>query len=253
MIRRLINAIKNRKRKKRSRLYRYTNGILLTMCVAYLFLLFFPNLLFAHSARVGQFNFHSDRPIPSEIKTVAEQANLKLSSSPFYKTTESFDIFIAEDKWRRVLLSARSSGAFGSRNIITGNILLNRCDIKNNLCINDQPKFNRRTMHSVLAHESMHQLLADELGLLAYFRLPTWKNEGYCEYIAGDPSFGEDRGEKLLRDGKSNNSHSFRYLTYLFAVRSCLDNEGLEPRQLMSQSIEFQTSLDSYIDELRGE
>ena len=68
--------------------------------------------------------------------------------------------------------------------VLTGRTVLNRCDIANDLSWNDQPKFNRRPMHTVLAHESMHQIMRRKLGLLTYLRLPTWKNEGYCEYIA---------------------------------------------------------------------
>ena len=102
-------------------------------------------------------------------------------------------------------------------------------------------------MHTVLAHESMHQIMAGKLGLLTYIRLPTWKNEGYCEYIAERPSFNIDQGVKLVRNGKVDGPPAFRYLTYLFAVRDCLDNQELQPRELFSQPLDFQTSLDSYV------
>ncbi len=244
MIRRMISTIKNRKKKERSKLYRYTNRTLATIGFAYILLLFFPNPLFAYSARVGQFNFHSDRPIPSEIRTVVERATEKLATSPLYTTNESFDVFIAADQWRRTLLMPRSPGASGASYILTGNTVLNRCDIKGDICTNDQPKFNRRPMHAVLAHECMHQLMAKELGLIAYARLPTWKNEGYCEYVAGSPSFDSAQGEKLLREEKTNSSHAFRYFTYMIAVRSCIDEKGMKPRQLLSQHFDFQVVLD---------
>lgn len=252
MTRTIFRAIKNRKRKERSKRYLYTTRALSAIGLAYVLLLIFPQPLFAHSARVGQFHFHSDRPIPPEIKAVVEQATAKLSASPLYATTDSFDVYIATDRWRRTLLMPRSPGAFGVSMILTGNTVLNRCDITNDICTNDQPKFNRRPMHTVLAHESMHQIMASDLGLLAYLRLPTWKNEGYCEYVAGDPSFDAIRGQKLVRSGKSHRSHAFRYLTYLFAARSCLDDQGLQPRQFLSQPLDFQTSLDSYVRDPRG-
>ena len=252
MIRTIFRAIKNRKRKQRSKRYLYTTRALNAIGLAYLLLLIFPKPLFAHSARVGQFRFHSDRPIPSEIKSVVEQATAKLSASPLYSATDSFDVYIANDRWRRTLLMPRSPGAFGVRMILTGNTILNRCDITNDICMNDQPKFNRRPMHTVLAHESMHQVIASDLGLLAYLRLPTWKDEGYCEYVAGDPSFDATRGQELIRSGKSHRSNAFRYLTYLLAVRSCLDDQGLQPRQFLSQPLDFRASLDSYVREPRG-
>lgn len=247
MIRRIFRAIKNRKRKQRSKTYRYANRILSTLCVAYVLLLFFPHPLFAHSTRVGQFHFHSDRPISPEIEAIVQQATASLATSPLYTDTASFDVYIAADDWRRTLLLPRAHAAFGANMILTGNIILNRCDIKNDVCTSDQPDFNRRPMHAVLAHECMHQLLASDLGLPSYFCLPTWKNEGYCEYVAGHPSFEVLRGQTLLRNGESHASHSFRYLTYLIAVRSCIDDQAMEPRQFFSQPLDFQTVLDESI------
>ena len=247
MIRDLLRAIKNRKRKERSKRYIYTTRSLTAIGCAYVLLLFFPQPLFAHSVRIGGFSFYSDRPIPQEIKDVVERATAKLSTSPIYTETVSFNVYIASDRWRRMLLMPRSSGAFGVSMVLTGNTVLNRCDIRNDTCLNDQQHYNRRPMHAILAHESMHHLMAHDLGLLAYFRLPEWKNEGYCEYVAGEPSFDVARGERLIRNGKSHESPAFRYLTYLFAVRSCLDEKGLRPRQFLSHPIEFQASLDSYV------
>ena len=247
MIRRLFMAFKNRKRKERSKRYRYTMRVLNTVCIAYGVLIVFPHPLFAHSVQVGQFSIYSDRPIPPEIETVVDLATARLSASPLYSSTDSFHVFIAEDRWRRVLLMPHSPGAFGVSMVLTGNTVLNRCDIANDLSWNDQPKFNRRPMHTVLAHESMHQIMRRKLGLLTYLRLPTWKNEGYCEYIAEHPSFDIDQGVKLVRSGKVDGHPAFRYLTYLFAVRDCLDNQKLQPRELFSQPLDFQTSLDSYV------
>ena len=248
MIGRMISAIKNRKKKERSKLYRYTNRTIALMGIAYFLLLLFPNPLFAYSAQVGQFNFYSDRPIPSEIQAVVEQATSKLSTSPLYTTTEPFDVFIAADQWRRTLLMPHSRGAIGTSNILTGNTVLNRCDIKDDICTNDQSSFNRRPMNAVLAHECMHKLMAKDLGLFAYIRLPTWKNEGYCEYVAGSPSFDSFIGETLLRDGKTHSSHAFRYLTYMIAVRSCIDDQAMLPRQFLLQPLDFQVALDESIN-----
>ena len=251
-MRKILRAYKNRKRRERSKRYIYTSRILTAVGLAYLFLLIFPQPLFAYSARIGRFNFYSDRPIPSEIEDVVEQAAVKLSTSPFYAETDSFSIYIATDRWRRTLLMPRSPGAFGVSMVLTGNTVLNRCDIVNNICTNDQPNFNKRPMHAVLAHECMHQLLIRDLGMIAYLQLPAWKNEGYCEYVAGDPSFDVVRGETLVRDGKSHGSHAFRYLTYLFAVRSCLDDQGLQPRQFLSDSLDFRVSLEAYVRSQNG-
>ena len=252
MIRRVLNAIKHRKRNPRSRLYRYTNWTLTVLGFGYVLLLFFPSSLFAHSARVGQFTFYSDRPIPAHIESVVEQATARLATSPLYADTDTFDVCIAADRWRRVLLIPRARGAFGAAMVWTGNTVLNRCDISKNTCLNDQPEFNRRPMHVVLAHECTHHLMADHLGMIAYLRLPEWKNEGYCEYVADSPSFDISEGEALIRNGKSHKSHAFRYLRYFVAVRSCIEENGLEPRQFFTAPLDFEKSLDA-VRQARGD
>ena len=97
MIRSVFSAIRNRKRKERSKPYLYATRALRAIGLAYILLLIFPQPLFAYSVRVGQVRFYSDRPLPLEIKFVVEQATAKLSGSSLYTRTESFDVYIATD------------------------------------------------------------------------------------------------------------------------------------------------------------
>lgn len=99
------------------------------------------------------------------------------------------------------------------------------------------PNYNQRPLHSVIAHECTHQLLRRRLGIVKALRLPTWKNEGYCEYVAGEPSFDVSKGIKLLANSQSHPSPSFQYLKYYLAVRQAIDVDGISVVELMSQDI----------------
>ena len=246
MIRRLFAAYK-RRRQKRSRLYRFFDRTLTALGIAYALLVFFPYPLFAHSVHVGQFDIYSDRPISPQIKNVINSATARLKTSSLYSSDDSFAIYIAHDNWRRRLMNPRSSGAFGASIIITGNTVLNRSDIPLDLCYHNHGNFNQRSLHSVIAHECTHHMLAAKLGIIAYLQLPEWKNEGYCEYIAGGSTFPVDRGLQLLREGKQHSSHAFRYLTYWLAVRQHMDRDGMNVSKLIASDAEFTTLLHSAV------
>ena len=100
------------------------------------------------------------------------------------------------------------------------------------------PAHNQRSLHLVIAHECTHQLLRRRLGLLAAFRLPTWKNEGYCEYVAGNTSFDLAQGIELLASGNADSSPAFQYVKYYLAVRHILETEGFTVQQLVSQEFD---------------
>jgi hypothetical protein len=247
MIKRFIDAYRRRRLESRSRLSRYTNRIVTLLALAWLLLVFFPHLLFAHSVSVGQFKIYSDRSIAPEIEEVIREATARLQGTEFFTDAVTFDIFIAHDRWRQRVLNPRASGAFGAGFVFTGNTVLNRCDIENDTCFNDREEFNERPLHAVIAHECTHHLLADELGMIKYFRLPEWKNEGYCEYVSGGSSFDKDRGVKVLRAGETHNEPAFRYLTYLLAVGDALDERGMTVVELFESDVSFESILEAAV------
>lgn len=213
----------------------------------YLLLLFFPNPLFAYSTRVGPFRIHSDRPLPREIDRVVDRALKQLEGSPFYESEDRFHLYLANDSWRRRLLNPRASGAFAAAFVFTGNTILNRTDIPADTCFNDLERHSERPLHQVIAHECTHHLLARKLGWMAYVRLPTWKNEGYCEHVAGSSTFPEEKGVELLKAGRSASAPAFRYLTYRLATTYQLEQQGITHDAFFETDLDLQGSIDSCI------
>lgn len=238
-----ITAYWERPRKPKSRLRKYIDRSLNLLIGIWVLLLFFPQPLFAHSISVGRFFVYSDQPIPKSIETVISKANARLATSPYNSDADSFSIYIATSTWRRCVMNPLGWKPFGTSNLITGNTILNRSDVSADLCFNNMPAHNQRSLHSVIAHECTHQLLRRRLGLLAAFRLPTWKNEGYCEYVAGDTSFDLHHGIEMLASGRDDSSPAFQYVKYYLAVRHILETEGFTEQQLVRQEFDLEATI----------
>ena len=241
IVQRFIASYRRRFGKPKSRARKYVDRTLSVLVGIWVLLLFFPQPLFAYSVRVGRFTVCSDQPIPANIGSVIALADSRLTASSLNSSDDTFSIIIANSTWRRMLMSRLGTKAFGTSNTLTGHTVLNRSDVSADLCFNSMSNHNQRSLHSVIAHECTHQLLRRRLGFVQALRLPTWKNEGYCEYVAGEPSFDVSKGIKLLANGQSDPSPSFLYLKYYLAVRQALDVKGLSFVELVSQSLDAES------------
>ncbi|MEZ6129364.1 MAG: hypothetical protein R3C59_11830 [Planctomycetaceae bacterium] len=243
MFKNLFRWLRQLKGRPRSRLYKYTNRTATVLGVAYLLLIFFPSSLFAWHVQVGEFRVYSDRHIPAGIDEVIGRAVTKLETSPFYSGTETFDLYIANDAWRRTLLNPRGARAFGGALALTGNTILNRADIEKDQIHNDQPTYNQRPLHQVIAHECTHQMLARNYGLIRYLCLPTWKNEGYCEFVAGDSTIPLNDAPTLLRKANPDPPPAIRYAEYHLAVRECLVGRRMSVDDFFEDDVKFEEVL----------
>lgn len=211
---------------------------LTALAVAYAALAAFPGLLFAYHARHGTFQVASDEPIGPGIARVLDRASALLARSPWYDPTAPHRLFLANGAARRRFLSPMGAGAFGSTFLVRRNSILNRSDIAADVVRNDAPRHNRRTLSGVIAHERTHAMLMDRLGVVAYCRLPSWKNEGYCDYIADESSFDPQEGFRLIREGRDDASPSFRYFKAHLMVRYLLEVERVGVEDLFARDFD---------------
>ena len=133
----------------------------------------------------------------------------------------------------------RGGGAFGTTYsvLLRRNTILNWTDVPANLVFRDAPGNNRRPLSAVIAHERVHALMDRRYGAMACLRMPDWKKEGYCEAIAGSPSFDMDEGKRLMlmRQGKNDSSGPFRYFQYRLMVKYLLDVERLDIDEIIAR------------------
>ena len=119
-----------------------------------------------------------------------------------------------------------SRKAFGVNNPFSQNIFLSKSSISENYILRNGEENNKYSLSGVITHETVHSLLRNELGILKYKLLPSWKNEGYCDFIAKESSFNEQKGlTNICNDEVNSESASFQYFKnrkitqYLFEYR----------------------------------
>jgi len=196
---------------------------LIAVALAYAGLLTFPGPLFAHYHEQGTYRVWSDEPIDPSIRTVLDTAEGLLRQSPLYEPGMVHRLYVCNNNIRMKFFARGGDKAFGVTYLPRHNTFLNRAQIPADRILRGTPEQNQRPLSSVIAHERVHALLLSHYGFLTDYRLPTWKKEGYCEYIAGHPSFDVDEGKRLIREGHESPSPSFRYLEFYLMVKYLLD------------------------------
>jgi hypothetical protein len=210
---------------------------LVSVVLTYVGLLTFPGVLFAHYHEHGAFRVWSDELIDRSIADALDIAEARLTRSPIHDPQMVHRLFICNDPLRMKFF-ARGTQAFGVTYAMRHNTFLNRAEIPADRIFRSSPEQNKRPLSSVIAHERTHALLLSHYGLTTEYFLPTWKKEGYCEYIGGHPSFDYDEGKRLIRERRDSQSPAFRYFEFYLMVKYLIDVEHRSLDELISTSFD---------------
>jgi hypothetical protein len=164
-----------------SRIRRALIRAVVALTGSYVLLLRFPEPVFAHSEFHRGITFYSRSPLPSGLDAIAEDVVARLSVSPLYRVETRHRIFITESPALYALFNGPYRRAM-ARNVEIGHaIFVPRLDVASGRLVH----FDGRSTPAaaVLAHEIMHTFVTERVGLIASWRLPWWKREGYPEYI----------------------------------------------------------------------
>ncbi|HWE39359.1 MAG TPA: hypothetical protein VG406_22605 [Isosphaeraceae bacterium] len=141
---------------------------------------------------------------------------------------------------RRRFFTPRGGGSFGTTYsvVLGGNTFLNRVDVAGGVVFREAPDHGRRPLVGVIAHERVHALLERRYGALACSRMPTWKIEGYCEYVGGGTTIDAEEGKRLVRERRRDESGPARYFRHFIMVKYLLDVEGLDVDAVMAREFD---------------
>ena len=105
-----------------------------------------------------------------------------------------------------------------------------------------------RTLSYFIAHEITHNLVARELGIVKYWQLPAWKNEGYADLLAKGGDFDYEQAREQLRRNEKDldPARSGLYLRYHLLVAYLLDHKGTSVADLLNRDFD-QTRLEAEI------
>jgi len=224
-------------RRKFSILYKLTSVTLSTFGVAYLLLLYFPQPLFAYSTRHEVFQIYSRQPITPELGAVLDSAETRLKTSPLYDASATRYIYLTDSYGLYALLSHKAYKSFANSVPFIDNVFINKSDVAADRVFVNREFSNSRSLSGVIAHETVHLFIRQRYGTFKASSMPTWKNEGYCEYVAGDSTITVEEGIRRWRENRSDDM-SYRYIKYHLMVKHLLENEGMSVDDLFTKSLD---------------
>ncbi len=219
--------------------------VVLGVFAVYLILLCHPGLFFRHAFSHGPITLHSDEPIPASAERVLEDAENRLKRSPLFRDRppKQIRIYICNRKWRFILFANIRYKVGGlAYPPLTNNIFVRGAHIDANRLIgpsgNEVP--GERTLSYYFAHEAVHTLVFDDLGVFAHWRLPVWKNDGYADYIAKGSDFDYGHAVVQLRRGdrELDPLRSGLYRRYHLLVAYLLDRKGVSVEEMLRQEFD---------------
>ena len=209
-----------------------------TLFIAYLLLLIFPQPLFSCGLRRS--------PHPPFRSALFQKwrgkrpagCGGKLGQVPAHSDRHDHHIFICNERWRQILFFNKNYGVGGvSFYPLTSNVFLRDAKIENNQLISPlgTPILGTRTLDYFITHEITHDLTGRALGPIRYFQLPQYIREGYADYVGKGNSFNyaEARQAFLINSPEMDYQKSGLYLRFNLLVAYLLDHRGLRVTQLL--------------------
>jgi hypothetical protein len=194
----------------------------------------FPAISLRSPSHVRKLQSVLERAFRSEYLQVLDDAEARLSKSTIYDRDLSRRVFLTNSHGMYTFLSNKAFGSFANSVPLVDNILINKSDAAHDLVFLNRPQHNKRSLSGVIAHEVTHLFIRKKVGVLRASLMPTWKNEGYCEYVAGDTTITYEEGI-ILWKADPNNDSKYRYFKYQMMVKYLLETERLSIEEVFNR------------------
>ena len=229
-------------RTKKAKIINYTIYGLLAI---YLTLIIYPNFLFGHSLKYKIFNIYSTQPLPHNIQTILDEAELKLSVSEIFDKGLSHNIYLCNNYTLYTFLAPFSRRAFACNYPFINNIFIANGNIDKNEASknNDHDKYSRQ-LSSLISHETTHTLIEKKIGFWKFKSLSSWKNEGYCDYVGYGQTNNLKEGREFLIKNKNDKNPGAEYRKYYIAVNYLMAIRKMSFDNLISTNLLFKSVLD---------
>src|SRR6185295_5638985 len=160
------------------KLYRAGRYVFFALAAAYMLLLCYPQVLFAHQITYKNFTVYSRQPLDQNIYAVLDRVDARLATSEINNTQVRSKIFLTNSQRVYSALSlyigANSFGK-GMPVLPTNNIFINEADVAKDLVFRKAPAYNQRSLSEVVAHEVTHLLIREKFGYVKNITMPAWK------------------------------------------------------------------------------
>jgi len=184
----------------------FTLAAVILIVAAYLGVLFYPGVLFAHQIEYNSFKVYSQQEFGQGIEGILDDIETALVTSEIYDASLQHDLFfgygnrpfgIVQD----IRLWLVSRAIPGLQPVLTYNasapprfnhvITFRIPDIGGN-ALRHPDETSSINMTQVLTHEVVHTFMLARLGIQRVARSPMWKQEGYADYVAASTTILAD-------------------------------------------------------------
>ena len=226
--------------KARSKPYRVLRYLIASSGLAYIFLLSFPQALFAFETSHNSFRVYSREPLDPNIHAVLDSVEAKLSASGIDDAGLEPRIFLCNSHGLYAFLSlyvGSTSFAKGYLALPGDNVFVNRSDAPHDLVFRAARLKDERSLSGVIAHEVTHLLVRKKLGYLKNLMLPAWKQEGYSEYVAGGTLLTAEDGVGRWKANPTDDS-GYKYFKYYMLVKYLIDIKKLNVEEIFTRDFD---------------
>lgn len=228
-----------KKQSKIYRTYRIFNYVFGALFIAYFLTIAFPQYLFANEVSHDKFKVYSRRSLDENTIKVLDSAEARLAKSSIYDESVARKVFLTDSYGFYSFLSNKAFRSFANSVPLLDNILINKSDAASDLVFMNRAVRNKRSLSGVIAHEVTHLFIRKKFGVSrTMFSIPTWKNEGYCEYIAVDTTISFEDGVNLWKENPADDS-KYAYFKYHQMVKYLLDDEKLSVEDLFNRDFDL--------------
>jgi hypothetical protein len=238
VILRLLGFRKPPPKTKAGKVFRVLDRALTVLALCYLPLILYPQVLFGYSLHHNGITLYAREPIPDQALRVLEDARTDLKSSALLEKDDHFRVFLCDSKAVFWLMSPLAPFAFASSYPINDNIMVARADVAANTARTYRTT-NTRMLSDVIAHECGHVLIARRLGRHTAYVKPSWVQEGYCEYLAGSSTVGDERGDAWIRGEWTGEGVPLDYHLWRRMVEYLITQESGDIQQLIRSPPEY--------------
>ena len=229
-------------KKPQSKLRRAARYTFLSLAAAYMLLLIFPQLLFAHHLSYKNFTVYSREALDQNAQAVLDRVEHRLSTSPLNTPDVKPKIFLTNSHrlyWFLSLYIGGNSFGKGFPLLPTSNVFINRADLGQDLVFRKAPTNNQRSLSGVMSHEVTHLLIKNRFGYVRNVMMPAWKKEGYSEYVAGGSTLDYESGVRLWKANPQDDT-GYQHFKYYMLVKYLLETEKLSVDELFNRDIDRQ-------------
>jgi hypothetical protein len=214
---------------------------LAALLVGYVCLLIYPYPFFPYELTYANIHAYSNEPIPSELTAILKTADARLQRSPLNLPEFQHRVFFCATPTLFAFFANRDYRVGGLNEVyFNDNVFIRPADIRHDRIIRASGRVldDGRTLAYYVTHEIAHTLERRHLGLYRFWRLPSWKREGYADYVGKGGLFDYGRAVELLRCGDKamDPKRSGLYLRNHLLTAHLIDKRGVSVETFLTSA-----------------